>query len=129
MVIKMKKFAELIYSPESATGEALSKVESHTPKIIAPDKVKANEEFKIKISVGPHPNTVEHSIRKIEIYIAEKTRKFNPILVASIDLVPIYSEPELEIKLKLKETSTIYAIAYCNLHGLWENRKEIIVED
>ncbi len=124
----MKKFAELIYSPESATGEAISKVESHTPKIIAPDRVKSNEEFKIKISVEPHPNTVEHSIRKIEIYVAEKTRSFNPILVASIDLIPIYSEPEIEIKLKLKETSTIYAIAYCNLHGLWENRKEIIVE-
>jgi len=124
----MKKFAELIYSPESASGEALSKVESHTPKIIAPDKVKSGEEFIVKISVGPHPNNIEHSIRRIEIYIAEKNRKFNPILVASIDLAPIYSEPELEIKLRLKETSTLYAIAYCNLHGLWESRKEIFVE-
>ncbi len=124
----MKRFGELIYTPETASGEAISKVESHAPKIEAPNTVKADEPFTVRISVGPHPNTVEHSIRKIEVYLYEEGRKFNPILVASIDLTPVYSEPKVELTLKIKKNSVIYALGYCNLHGVWESRKEIKVE-
>ena len=124
----MKAFGNLIYTPETASGEAISKVESHTPKIEAPSKVKANEVFEVKIKVGPHPSTVEHSIRRIELYFYEEGRKFNPILLASIDLTPVYTEPDIKITLKLKKSGVLYAIGYCNLHGLWEARKEIIVE-
>ncbi len=124
----MKRFGELIYTPETASDEAISKVESHTPKIEAPNTVKADEPFTVRISVGPHPNTVEHSIRKIEVYLYEEGRKFNPILVASIDLTPVYSEPKVELTLKIKKNSVIYALGYCNLHGVWESRKEIKVE-
>ena len=124
----MKAFGNLIYTPETASGEAISKVESHTPKIEAPSKVKANEVFEVKIKVGPHPSTVEHSIRRIELYFYEEGRKFNPILLASIDLIPVYTEPDIKITLKLKKSGVLYAIGYCNLHGLWEARKEIIVE-
>ncbi len=124
----MKRFGELIYTPEAVSGEAVSKVESHTPKIEAPNTVKADEPFTVRINVGPHPNTVEHSIRKIEVYLYEEGRKFNPILVASIDLTPVYSEPKVELTLKIKKNSVIYALGYCNLHGVWESRKEIKVE-
>ncbi len=123
----MKRFGELIYTPETASGEAISKVESHTPKIEAPDTVKRDEPFTIKVSVGPHPNTIEHSIRKIEVYLYEEGRKFNPILVASINLTPVYSEPVVELTLKIKNNSVIYVLGYCNLHGIWESRKEIKV--
>ncbi len=124
----MKAFGNLIYTPETASGEAISKVESHTPKIEAPDKVKAGEPFKVRIRVGPHPNKVEHYIGKIELYIYEKDRPFNPILLSSISLTPVYSEPELELTVKLNKDSIIYVLSYCNLHGLWEARKEVKVE-
>ena len=117
----MKKFGELIYSPEQASGEAISKVETHTPKIEAPEKVKAGEEFEVKISVGPHPNTVQHSIRYIKVYFYEEGRPFNPIHLATIFLEPEYAEPKITLKLKLKKSGTIYAIEYCNLHGLWSS--------
>lgn len=55
-------------------GEAISKVESHTPKLEIPETVKANEPFELRIRVGPHPNTVEHSIRRIEVYFEEEDR-------------------------------------------------------
>lgn len=124
----MKAFGNLIYTPETASGEAISKVESHTPRIEAPSKVKANEVFEVEIKVGPHSSTVEHSIRRIELYFYEEGRKFNPILLASIDLTPVYTEPDIKITLKLKKSGVLYVIGYCNLHGLWEARKEIIVE-
>ncbi len=124
----MKRFGELIYSPEVAQGEAISKAESHTPKIEAPDKVKAGEPVVVSIKVGPHPNKVEHSIRRLEIYFRENGRAYNPIHIATVDLEPEYAEPEIKLTLRLKKSGVLYAIGYCNLHGLWEARKEISVE-
>jgi len=124
----VKSFGETIYSPEKASGEAISKIETHTPKIEVPKKVKANEPFELKIKVGPHPNTIQHSIRYIEVYFYEEGRAFNPIHIAPITLAPEYAEPDITLKLRLRKNGIIYAIEYCNLHGLWENRKEIKVE-
>lgn len=124
----MTKLSNLIYSPEKASGEAISKVETHTPKIVAPYKVEKGEVFKIKVSVGPHPNTVEHSIRWIEVYYEEEGRAFNPIMLARAEFAPGMAEPEIEISVKLSKSGRIIALEYCNLHGLWENSKEIIVE-
>ncbi len=119
----------MIYTPDSAKGEAISKVESHTPKIDAPDAVKADQPFEIKATVGPHPNTVEHSIRRIEIYFYEEGRPFNPVLLFSSNLTPVVSEPNVSFKAKLSKSGTIYALEYCNLHGLWEGRREIKVTE
>jgi superoxide reductase len=124
----MTRLGDLIYSPERASGEAISKAESHTPKIEAPDRVKAGEPFKIKISVGPHPNTVEHSIRWIEVYFEEDGRAFNPVMIARYAPTPGIAEPSIEFTVKLEKSGTIHVLAYCNLHGLWENSKRITVE-
>ncbi len=122
------KFGDLIYTPEGASGEAISKVETHTPKINAPDKVKAGEPFTVEISVGPHPNTVQHSIRYIEVFFKEDGRVFNPITIAKIELTPEYAEPNVTLTLKLRKSGILYAVEYCNLHGLWEARKKIEVD-
>ncbi len=124
----MKDFGSLIYSQEKASGEAISKVETHTPKIEAPDSVKAGESFNVKISVGPHPNTVPHSIRYIEVFFYEEGRSFNPITLAKVHLTPEYADPNITLTLKLKKSGVLYAVEYCNLHGLWEARKEVKVE-
>jgi superoxide reductase len=123
----VKPFGDLIYNSDSAEGEALSKVESHSPKIEAPDSVGADKTFEVRITVGPHPNTVEHSIRQIDVFVAEDERAFNPIFATTVRLTPVYSEPDIKVNLKLKKSSTLYAIEYCNIHGLWESRKEIKV--
>jgi len=124
---KMDSFGKMIYTPETASGEAISKVESHTPKITAPDTVTAGQPFEVRVTVGPHPNTVEHSIRRIEVYLHEESRPFNPVFLTAVNLVPIYCEPDIRLNLKLNKGGTIYAVEYCNLHGLWEGRKAIKV--
>jgi len=123
-----KRFGDLIYSPEEAPEQVASKAETHTPRIEAPDRVKAGEPFKVRIFVGPHPNEVQHSIRWIEVYFAEEGRTFNPIYIARIDLAPEYAEPDVTLTLRLKKSGTLYVVEHCNLHGLWEARKEIKVE-
>lgn len=124
----MKRFGEIIYTPESEEDTALAKRETHTPRIEAPDVVKSDEPFEVKVSVGPHPNTVEHSIRWIEVYFYEEGRPYNPILLSRVYFEPSYAEPKVLLTLKLKKSGVIHALEYCNLHGLWENRKEIKVE-
>ena len=124
----VRKFGELIYTAEVEEGEAATKKETHAPKIEAPDKVKAGEPFKVSIKVGPHPNTDSHSIRWIELYFYEEGRTFNPIFLGTIHFAPGYAEPEATLTLKLQKSGVLYALAHCNLHGVWESRKEIKVE-
>ncbi len=123
-----KSLKDLIYTYDGAAGEALGKRESHTPKIEAPAQVKPDEQFTLKIMVGPHPNTVEHSIRWILVTFEEEGRPFNPVVLGKAGFNPVTTQPEVVLSLKLQKGGTIHALEYCNLHGLWEGKKEIRVK-
>ena len=124
---EMKNFGELIYTFDNAAGEALGKRESHTPKIEVPARVKPDELFELKVTVGPHPNTNDHSIRWIAVYLNEEGRAFNPVFLGKVTLTPVTSQPDVVLKLKLQKGGMIHAVEYCNLHGLWSGKKEIRV--
>jgi superoxide reductase len=124
---KMRKFGEVIYTPEVEDRLAISKRENHTPRIESPREVKAGEAFNVRIYIHGHPNTVQHSFRWIELFFYEEGREFNPVFIARVELTPEISEQEATIKLKLSKSGVLYALAYCNLHGVWENRVEIKV--
>jgi superoxide reductase len=123
----MRNLGELIYTFDNAAGEALGKRESHTPKIEAPAMVKPDQIFELKVMVGPHPNTVEHSIRWIAVFLHEDGRAFNPIYLGKVSLTPTMAQPDVVFKLKLQKGGVIHAMEYCNLHGLWTGKKEIRV--
>jgi superoxide reductase len=118
----------LIYTYDAAAGEALGKRESHTPKIEAPATVKPDEQFNLKVMVGPHPNTVEHSIRWIMVTFEEDGRAFNPIVLGKVSLNPVTTQPEITLPVKLQKSGVIHAVQYCNLHGLWTGKKDIKVQ-
>jgi len=122
-----QKIGDLIYTFDGAAGEALGKRESHTPKIEAPAQVKPDDIFELKVTVGPHPNTVEHSIRWIMVVFEEEGRAFNPIFLGKVSLNPVTSQPEIVLKVRLAKGGVIHAVEYCNLHGLWAGKKEISV--
>ncbi len=122
------RFGDVIYTPEVEDEMAISKRETHTPRIEAPDTVKAGEAFTVRVFVEGHPNTVQHSFRWFELYLYEENRDFNPVFVARAELTPEIAEQEAIFKMKLSKGGILIALAYCNLHGLWENRKEIKVE-
>lgn len=123
----MKKFGELLYTAEVEDKLAISKRENHTPRIETPKEVKAGEAFAVRVYIQGHPNTVQHSFRWIELYFYEAGRDFNPLFVARAELTPEIAEQEASFKLKLNKSGVLYALAYCNLHGVWENRVEIKV--
>jgi len=118
------------------------KTEKHAPVIEAPETVVAGEKFCVDLSVGKeiaHPNTTEHHIRWIKLYFKPDNGKF-PYEIGSYEFNvhgesvegankgPVYTEPVAKAVLKISTSGTLLAISYCNIHGLWESSKTIVVE-
>jgi superoxide reductase len=118
------------------------KSEKHVPVIEAEDKVKRGETIKVSVTVGkeiPHPKPSEHHISWIELYFLPKSEKF-PYQVARLEFnahgastqgpntSSVYTAATAEINFKTDKPGTIIVSSYCNIHGLWENFKEINVE-
>lgn len=105
--------------------------EKHVPIIKAPKKVKSREEFEVIINVGenvPHPNTIEHHIKWIQVFAEIDGRPYNPVHIATFDFGPTIAEPKVKFRMKLSKPANLIALEYCNLHGLWENSVKIQVE-
>jgi superoxide reductase len=115
------------------------KKEKHVPVIECPDKVAADKEFEVKISIGKeiaHPNTTEHHIRWIELYFCAEDAK-NPAQVGHFEFTmhgesvdgpnqgPAYTSHAVTAFMKTKKPGTLHAMGYCNIHGLWESSKEV----
>ncbi|SKC79387.1 class II SORL domain-containing protein [Maledivibacter halophilus] len=111
------------------------KGEKHVPVIHAPEKVKAGEGFDLKVSIGDeikHPNTLEHHISWFKVFFHPENAKF-PVEIGDFKFTAhgegeVLDEPVALTNVKLNKSGTIYAVSYCNIHGLWENSKEIVVE-
>lgn len=118
------------------------KGEKHVPVIEAPEKVKAGEAFEVSVMVGkeiPHPNTTEHHIKWIALFFKPEGGKFVYELAKFNFEVhgestdgpnkgPAYVEPMGKACVKLTASGKLYAVSYCNIHGLWESEKAIVVE-
>ena len=43
----------------------------------------------------------------------------------AIDEGPVFTHHEVTASLKVSKPGTLHALAYCNIHGLWESSKEV----
>ena len=115
------------------------KKEKHVPAIECPDQVTSGELFEVKVSLGKevaHPNTTEHHIRWIVLYFQPAGGKF-VLQVGRFEFDahgegpegpnqgPVYTHHEAAASMKTTKPGTLHAVAYCNIHGLWESSKEI----
>lgn len=117
------------------------KAEKHVPVIAAPDVVEADQPVEIRVSIGeeiPHPNTAEHHIRWIKLLFQPKEGFTYELadfqftahgegLKGPAD-GPCHTDPFATVTVRLKESGTLLALSYCNIHGLWENSREITVK-
>jgi len=115
------------------------KAEKHVPVIDCPDQVKAGEVFAVTAIIGKeiaHPNTTEHHIRWISLYFHPEGEKFTYDVghfefnahgesVQGPDTSSVYTHHEVTTSFKTSKPGTLHALAYCNIHGLWESSKEI----
>lgn len=77
----------------------------------------------IHVMVGketPHPNTLEHHIAWVEVF---GVRKDNGLAVSLGRAVfePSYTAPNVSFHAPHDQFKAICALAYCNIHGLWQN--------
>lgn len=111
------------------------KNEKHVPAIIAESNVNAGDIIEIKVHVGEdikHPNTFEHNIQWIKVLFQGEDDKF-PVEIASFDFkahgeLGNFTDPYGVARLTATKSGTIYALSYCNIHGLWENKLDITVK-
>lgn len=128
-----------------AVKKADWKSEKHVPVIECDGTIKAGEPAPVKVTLGKavaHPNTTEHHIRWIDLYFTPEGGKA-PYHIAHFEFTahgestegpdtgPVYTHHEGATSIMLSEENcdceagTLQAVAYCNIHGLWESSKEI----
>jgi len=96
----------------------------HTPKITAPDKVKAGEWFDVTVEVGDearHPSLVEHHVRSITIYKDD-------VEIARAYLHPVFSTPKVTFTIRLEQSAKLRAMEEPTHTAQWEASKNITVE-
>ena len=97
----------------------------HAPIIEAPDTVKADQPFPVKIKVGgidgvEHPNTLSHWINWVALYSGER-------LIAKVQFGSELSDGYVvTINVILKESGNLKAKEFCNLHGVWEGKTKLV---
>ncbi len=95
----------------------------HTPKVEAPDKVKAGEWFDVKVTIGVenvHPSMAEHHVQWIAIYKDD-------VEISRVYLHPVYSKPEVTFTIALDESSTLKIFEQPNHTAPWVTTKRIRV--
>jgi len=117
------------------------KKEKHVPVIQCADQVRAGEAFEVKAAVGKkieHPNTTEHHIRWVSLYFLPEGEAL-AVEVGHFEFSahgesprganqgPVHAYPIVTTTLNTTRGGTLYASAYCNIHGLWESSKELAV--
>ena len=114
------KFVDILKSRE-AEGK-----EKHVPFIeVGKGKGEGGIDI-VHVVVGkevPHPNTVEHHIAWIEVFA---TRKDGQVInLGRAAFAPGYTSPNISFQVPLAEFKSFCALAYCNIHGVWENCLEV----
>ncbi|MDD5679061.1 MAG: class II SORL domain-containing protein [Kiritimatiellae bacterium] len=118
------------------------KSEKHVPVIECPESVKPDQLFDVTVSVGQvvgHPNTTEHHIRWIMLCFHPEGEKAvfqagrfeftaHGESVKGANQGPVSTHHKAAATLKLLKSGTLQALAYCNIHGLWESSREIRVK-
>ena len=96
--------------------------EKHVPTIDIGKGKGRDGTDEVTVLVGkeaPHPNTAEHHIAYLELYGVKGNGQVVSLARASFG--PSYTSPKITIETSLSDIKTVYAISYCNIHGLWEN--------
>ena len=117
------------------------KNEKHVPVIDCADSVAAGAALAITVTVGKeiaHPNTTNHHISWIALHFVPAGSKTSIEIgrcefsahgasVDGPDKGPAYTDSKLSISAKLSASGTLYATAFCNIHGLWSSEKTVTV--
>lgn len=111
----------------------------HVPIIDCPSLVKADEFFEVTVSLGrevTHPNTTEHHIRWIYLFFHPDGQQFTYDIARfefnargesakGPEKGPVHTHHQGSTAMRVSQPGTLYALALCNIHGLWESSAEV----
>ena len=107
------------------------KAEKHVPVITLFGVFTPGEPLEVEVAVGkeiPHPNTLEHYIAWIALYYTPEGSQL-PTELARAEFAAhgpeVFTAPILKATVRLPKAGTLQAVAYCNLHGVWESELKI----
>ena len=117
------------------------KSEKHVPVIECADSAAAGTAIPITVTVGKeiaHPNTTNHHISwialhfvpagaKVSIEIGRCEFSAHGASIEGPDKGPAFTDSTLSIRAKLAVSGTLYATAFCNIHGLWASEKTVTI--
>lgn len=110
------KFDEILKGSESEGRE------KHVPTIEIGRGRGGGDVDIVRVVVGkdvPHPNTVEHHIAWVELYGVKKDGQV--VDLGRTLFAPGYTNPNARFQVPTPEFKAFCALAYCNIHGVWEN--------
>ncbi|MCW7071332.1 MAG: desulfoferrodoxin family protein [Methanophagales archaeon] len=102
--------------------------EKHVPQIEV-GKGRGREGVEVvRVVVGkevPHPNTAEHHIAWVELFGVKKEVEEQVVSLGRAAFGAGYTNPNARFQVPVAEFKAFCALAYCNVHGLWENCVEL----
>ncbi len=115
------------------------KTEKHVPVMDIEGKAAKGQPIKVNVGVGKevsHPNTTQHHIKWISLFFLPEGEKIPYQLgdivfaahgssVEGADTSTIYTDHQGSFVFSTEKDGTLLASSYCNIHGLWENSKQI----
>lgn len=109
------------------------KNEKHVP-VIEVVKSVLGEPVEVKLTVGKeigHPNTYEHYIAWFKLFFQPEGFP-KPIEVGNLDFKAhgedgVLTEYEGIVKFQAEKSGKLYAMSYCNIHGLWESEEDLVI--
>jgi len=108
----------------ASKGELSDMEKKHIPIISAPDDIKPGDSFEVVVEIGKlmkHPNEPAHFIQWVELYSGDT-------FLGRAEFTPGMTEPIAKFTVKLEHMHSLRAIERCNIHGLWEGKKEIPID-
>ncbi len=95
----------------------------HWPRIECPDTVEAGKPFDVTINIGTgidHPSELAHFIEWVELSRGNCS-------TARASLNPKNAYPRVTFRIAIEQDTMLIARESCNLHGIWENKKQVNV--
>ena len=100
-------------SPQVPTVRTPTEKE-HIPVIRVPEVVGEGELFfaNVQVGEGPHEMKADHRIEWIEGFVDGK-------MLFHLILSPLFTEPRLNIPIRIQHEATLKIEAHCSVHGTW----------
>lgn len=103
-------------------GKPTAVEQKHAPVLLLPEKIKAGETFELTVTVGEvlHPMSPAHYIQYVELLAGNEP-------AGRIEFAPGFNQPKATFFLRFDRPVTLVVREYCNLHGLWESRQDLVL--